>query len=299
MCARRMELCFLVVMALATSMTVPVVGALLMFSLMIGPAAAARASPPGRASRSPCRSRSPWPPSGLSIALSYRTNWPIGFFVGIGGAIFYLVGLAARTLSTPAPPPHGIIPSGPPARPPAPRPRPAARPPAPRSPAPRLPAPAPASRAAAHPRHPLGDWLGTVCPRRHRHDVLPAAADRHLPVRHAHRRAVRHDITHRFRAQRPPTSGAIPGPTKCPAGYYSFDKGTTCTEDGNVVHSSPGSFTITGPHGGRPLGTFVFLDQPIVAVPTGTILAYRAFLNVGWTNDTPSAAGSAQTIPAQ
>ena len=29
-------------MALATSMTVPVVGALLMFSLMIGPAAAAR-----------------------------------------------------------------------------------------------------------------------------------------------------------------------------------------------------------------------------------------------------------------
>jgi zinc/manganese transport system permease protein len=39
---RRMELCFLVVMALATSMTVPVVGALLMFALMIGPAAAAR-----------------------------------------------------------------------------------------------------------------------------------------------------------------------------------------------------------------------------------------------------------------
>ena len=40
--SRRMELAFLLVMALATSMTVPVVGALLMFSLMIGPAAAAR-----------------------------------------------------------------------------------------------------------------------------------------------------------------------------------------------------------------------------------------------------------------
>jgi zinc/manganese transport system permease protein len=40
--ARRMNLAFLLVMALATSMTVPVVGALLMFSLMIGPAAAAR-----------------------------------------------------------------------------------------------------------------------------------------------------------------------------------------------------------------------------------------------------------------
>src|SRR6202012_4739019 len=39
---QRIELVFLLVMALATSMTVPVVGALLMFSLMIGPAAAAR-----------------------------------------------------------------------------------------------------------------------------------------------------------------------------------------------------------------------------------------------------------------
>jgi zinc/manganese transport system permease protein len=35
---RRMELCYLLVMALAASMTVPVVGALLMFALMIGPA---------------------------------------------------------------------------------------------------------------------------------------------------------------------------------------------------------------------------------------------------------------------
>src|ERR1700753_3967763 len=40
--ARRMELAFLLVMALATSMTVPVVGAVLMFRLMICPAAEAR-----------------------------------------------------------------------------------------------------------------------------------------------------------------------------------------------------------------------------------------------------------------
>ena len=38
----RIEMCFLVVVALATSMTLPVVGALLIFSLMIGPPAAAR-----------------------------------------------------------------------------------------------------------------------------------------------------------------------------------------------------------------------------------------------------------------
>jgi zinc/manganese transport system permease protein len=40
--SHRIEMCFLVVVALATAMTVPVVGALLIFSLMIGPPAAAR-----------------------------------------------------------------------------------------------------------------------------------------------------------------------------------------------------------------------------------------------------------------
>jgi len=93
---RRADLYFLVVMALATSMTVPVVGALLMFSLMIGPAAAARSvtARPGiaLALSVAIALATVW----LSIALSYRTNWPLGFFVGIAGAAFYLLGLAAR-----------------------------------------------------------------------------------------------------------------------------------------------------------------------------------------------------------
>jgi zinc/manganese transport system permease protein len=93
---RKTELYFLVVMGLATSMTVPVVGALLMFSLMIGPAAAARSftARPGvaLALSVAIALAITW----LSIALSYRTNWPLGFFVGVGGAIFYLIGLAAR-----------------------------------------------------------------------------------------------------------------------------------------------------------------------------------------------------------
>jgi zinc/manganese transport system permease protein len=94
---RAVEMYFLIVMALATSMTVPVVGALLMFSLMIGPAAAARSvtARPGVALglSVAIALAVTW----LSIALSYRTNWPLGFFVGIGGALFYLIGLAART----------------------------------------------------------------------------------------------------------------------------------------------------------------------------------------------------------
>jgi zinc/manganese transport system permease protein len=87
---RRMELGFLLVMALATSMTVPVVGALLMFSLMIGPAAAARsltARPMLAMALSVVIALiTVW----IGIAVSYQSNWPLGFFVGVIGAAFYL-----------------------------------------------------------------------------------------------------------------------------------------------------------------------------------------------------------------
>jgi zinc/manganese transport system permease protein len=89
---RRMELCFLIVMALATSMTVPVVGALLMFALMIGPAAAARSFTrrPGYAIAlaTGIALVTVW----AGIAASYRTNWPLGFFVGVIAAGFFLLG---------------------------------------------------------------------------------------------------------------------------------------------------------------------------------------------------------------
>jgi zinc/manganese transport system permease protein len=105
---QRMELAFLLVMALATSMTVPVVGALLMFSLMIGPAAAARsvtASPAVALSLSVGLALvTVW----TGIVLSYRTNWPLGFFVAMMGAAFFLLGrgwagLRRRTIA-PNPP---------------------------------------------------------------------------------------------------------------------------------------------------------------------------------------------------
>ncbi len=91
---RRMELAFLLVMALATSMTVPVVGALLMFSLMIGPAAAARSltARPGLAMTLSVLIAlvTVW----AAIAASYQSNWPLGFFVGVIGAAFFLAGKA-------------------------------------------------------------------------------------------------------------------------------------------------------------------------------------------------------------
>lgn len=92
--ARRMELWFLIILALATAMALPVVGALLVFTLMVGPAAAARSF-----------TNRPLPAIFLSvglslatvwsaIALSYVSDWPVGFFVGSISAGLYILGRA-------------------------------------------------------------------------------------------------------------------------------------------------------------------------------------------------------------
>jgi zinc/manganese transport system permease protein len=88
----RMEMWFLLIMALATAMAVPVVGALLIFSLMIGPPAAARSftDKPSVAvvASVAIALGTVW----VSIASSYYSNLPIGFFVGTIGALAYAVG---------------------------------------------------------------------------------------------------------------------------------------------------------------------------------------------------------------
>ena len=90
--SHRIEMCFLVVIALATSMALPVVGALLIFSLMIGPPAAARSftSDPylAMALSVVIAIATVW----AAIAASYTSNWPVGFFVGVIGAFCYAVG---------------------------------------------------------------------------------------------------------------------------------------------------------------------------------------------------------------
>jgi zinc/manganese transport system permease protein len=90
----RVELSFLVVVALATTMTVPVVGTLLIFSLMIGAPGAARSF-----------TSSPGQTIGLSVGISlvtvwasiagsYATDYPVGFFVGGLSAVAYGIGRA-------------------------------------------------------------------------------------------------------------------------------------------------------------------------------------------------------------
>jgi zinc/manganese transport system permease protein len=87
----RMEIGFLFVVAVATTMSVPVVGALLMFSLMIGAPGAARivtGKPLGALALSVAMSLAiVW----IAIAASYETDWPVGFFIGVLGAVFFLV----------------------------------------------------------------------------------------------------------------------------------------------------------------------------------------------------------------
>ena len=90
--ARRMELAFLLVMALATSMTVPVVGALLMFSLMIGPAAAARSVTARPVLAMTLAVVIALVTVWTGIVVSYVSNWPLGFLVGTMGAFFFLAG---------------------------------------------------------------------------------------------------------------------------------------------------------------------------------------------------------------
>jgi zinc/manganese transport system permease protein len=90
--AFRMELCFLLVVALASTMTVPVVGTLLIFSLMIGSPAAARSftSRPLVAMTLSVAVAllTVW----VAIAASYETNYPVGFFVGTVSACAYVLG---------------------------------------------------------------------------------------------------------------------------------------------------------------------------------------------------------------
>lgn len=90
--ARPTEIGFLLVVAAATTVTLPVVGALLIFSLMIGPPAAARSFTNRPALAVALSVGLALLTAWAAIASSYQTNWPVGFFVGVYGAACYAAG---------------------------------------------------------------------------------------------------------------------------------------------------------------------------------------------------------------
>ncbi len=87
---RVLGLVFLALVALVTTLSVPLVGALLLFPLLLGPAAAAQLvvrRPLGAMVGSVLLSLiTVW----ASLVLTYRTSWPVSFFVGVGCAGWYL-----------------------------------------------------------------------------------------------------------------------------------------------------------------------------------------------------------------
>jgi zinc/manganese transport system permease protein len=96
---QRMSVYFALIVAVATAMSVPIVGALLMFSLLVGPPAAARSF-----TANPARAIvlsvvfalvTVW----ISIAAAYLSNWPIGFFVTAISAALYGIGRGWFALS--------------------------------------------------------------------------------------------------------------------------------------------------------------------------------------------------------
>ena len=73
-------------------MTVPVVGTALIFSLMIGPPAAARAFTTRPLTAIALSIAIAVAVAWAAIALSYQTNWPVGFYVGVISAASYAAG---------------------------------------------------------------------------------------------------------------------------------------------------------------------------------------------------------------
>jgi zinc/manganese transport system permease protein len=92
---RRADLIFLAILGLATAMAVPVVGTLLVFTLMVGPSAAAQALTPrplvALMLSVAFAATTVW----AAVALAYSSGWPVGFFVGTIAALVYV---AARAI---------------------------------------------------------------------------------------------------------------------------------------------------------------------------------------------------------
>jgi zinc/manganese transport system permease protein len=89
---RLTEIAFLGILALATAIALPLVGALLVFSLMVGPAAAARALSARPAVAMVLSAVIALVTVWAAVALSYLTNWPVGFFVGSLASFCYVGG---------------------------------------------------------------------------------------------------------------------------------------------------------------------------------------------------------------
>ncbi|PZE76183.1 metal ABC transporter permease [Curtobacterium sp. MCBD17_034] len=95
-----MSILFGLILACATTMSVPIVGALLMFALLVGPPAAARFVTRRPATAIPLSAALAVAAVWGAISLAYVTDWPVGFFVTAISALMYLAGRLATVRPT-------------------------------------------------------------------------------------------------------------------------------------------------------------------------------------------------------
>jgi zinc/manganese transport system permease protein len=87
---QRADLVFLAVLGLATAMAVPVVGTLLVFTLMVGPSATAEVLTSRPLVALMVSVAIAVTTAWAAVALSYSSGWPVGFFVGTIAALVYV-----------------------------------------------------------------------------------------------------------------------------------------------------------------------------------------------------------------
>jgi zinc/manganese transport system permease protein len=85
-----LDFAFLAIVALAAAVTVPIVGTLLVFSLTLGPAAAASALAPRPSTTIALAAILGVVAVFVGVALAYETDWPVGFFISTLAMLEYL-----------------------------------------------------------------------------------------------------------------------------------------------------------------------------------------------------------------
>jgi zinc/manganese transport system permease protein len=94
---------FLAIVALATALCAQIVGVLLVFALMVGPAAAAHRLTKRVASGVLLASGLALAEAWLGIALAYYTDWPISFWITLLSVTVYLAAALPGVVRSPAP----------------------------------------------------------------------------------------------------------------------------------------------------------------------------------------------------
>jgi zinc/manganese transport system permease protein len=95
---RLVSMLFLAVVAIAVAECTQIVGVLLVFTLMVGPAAAAQNLTTRLFGGIVCAAALALAQAWLGVTLAYYTDWPTSFWITMLAALAYLVSLAARRM---------------------------------------------------------------------------------------------------------------------------------------------------------------------------------------------------------